>query len=141
MSIAAITKRPAGSVGYGEIPLGVRLLGVEQPEIIFDSAVHRAVTRRVDQVLRRGERLVEIGALRFRRGGGRDRHGQHERQPRQQLYEPGFFRHLPVMRGNEVIGVLSVRDLMGALIVRHERLLRRLAEERLTLMYPDPSSY
>jgi len=50
-------------------------------------------------------------------------------------------RHLPVMRGNEVLGVLSVRDLMGALIERHERLLRRLAEERLTLLYPDPSSY
>jgi CBS domain-containing protein len=50
-------------------------------------------------------------------------------------------RHLPVMRGTEVVGVLSVRDLMGALIVRHERLLRRLGEERLTLMYPDPSSY
>ena len=50
-------------------------------------------------------------------------------------------RHVPVMRGNEVIGVLSVRDLMGALIERHERLLRRLNEERLTLLYPDPSSY
>ena len=50
-------------------------------------------------------------------------------------------RHLPVLRGNEVVGVLSVRDLMGALIERHERLLRRLGEERLTLMYPDPSSY
>lgn len=50
-------------------------------------------------------------------------------------------RHLPVVRGTEVIGVLSVHDLMGALIVRHERLLRRLGEERLTLMYPDPSSY
>jgi CBS domain-containing protein len=50
-------------------------------------------------------------------------------------------RHLPVMRGNDVIGVLSVRDLMGSLIERHERLLRRLNEERLTLLYPDPSSY
>src|SRR4051812_40103298 len=50
-------------------------------------------------------------------------------------------RHLPVMRGSEVAGVLSVRDLMGALIARHERLLRQLGEERLTLMYPDPSSY
>ena len=50
-------------------------------------------------------------------------------------------RHLPVMRGNDVMGVLSVRDLMGALIERHERLLRRLNEERLTLLYPDPSSY
>jgi signal-transduction protein with cAMP-binding, CBS, and nucleotidyltransferase domain len=50
-------------------------------------------------------------------------------------------RHLPVMQANKVIGVLSVRDLMGALIDRHERLLRRLNEERLTLLYPDPSSY
>jgi len=50
-------------------------------------------------------------------------------------------RHLPVMRGHEVFGVLSVRDLMGALIERHERLLRRLQEERLTLLFPDPSSY
>jgi len=50
-------------------------------------------------------------------------------------------RHLPVVSGGKVVGVLSVRDLMGALIERHERLLRRLQEERLTLLYPDPSSY
>jgi CBS domain-containing protein len=50
-------------------------------------------------------------------------------------------RHLPVVSGGKVQGVLSVRDLMGALIERHERLLRRLQEERLTLLYPDPSSY
>jgi CBS domain-containing protein len=49
--------------------------------------------------------------------------------------------YLPVMRGKEVIGVLSVRELMGALIERHERLLRKLGEERLTMLYPDPSSY
>ena len=50
-------------------------------------------------------------------------------------------RHLPVVSGGKVVGVLSVRDLMGALIERHERLLRRLQEERLTLLFPDPSSY
>jgi CBS domain-containing protein len=50
-------------------------------------------------------------------------------------------RHLPVVSGGRVVGVLSVRDLMGALIERHERLLRRLQEERLTLLFPDPSSY
>jgi CBS domain-containing protein len=49
--------------------------------------------------------------------------------------------YLPVLRGSELIGVLSIREVMGALIERHERLLRRLGEERLTLMYPDPSSY
>jgi CBS domain-containing protein len=50
-------------------------------------------------------------------------------------------RHVPVVSRNAVIGVLSVRDLMGTLIERHERLLRRFSEERLTLLYPDPSSY
>ena len=50
-------------------------------------------------------------------------------------------RHLPVMNGAELAGVLSVRDVMGALIERHERLLRKLQEERLTLLFPDPSSY
>jgi CBS domain-containing protein len=56
------------------------------------------------------------------------------------MYERNV-KHLPVMCGKDVIGVLSVRDIMGALIERHERLLRRLGEERLTLLYPDPSSY
>jgi CBS domain-containing protein len=50
-------------------------------------------------------------------------------------------RHLPVTRGDEIIGVLSVREVMGALIERYERVQRRLFEERLTLLYPDPSSY
>ena len=49
-------------------------------------------------------------------------------------------RHLPVV-STSVLGVLSVRDLMGALIERHERLLRRLQEERITLLFPYPSSY
>jgi CBS domain-containing protein len=56
------------------------------------------------------------------------------------MHEKGI-RHLPVTRAGKVLGVLSVRDLMGALIERHERLLRRLQEERLTLLFPDPSSY
>jgi CBS domain-containing protein len=49
--------------------------------------------------------------------------------------------HLPVVANGRVEGVLSIRDLMGSLIERHERLLRRLHEERLTLLFPDPSSY
>ena len=56
------------------------------------------------------------------------------------MHDKGI-RHLPVMAGSEIVGVLSVRDLMAALVVRHERLLRRFHEERLTLLYPDPSSY
>jgi CBS domain-containing protein len=50
-------------------------------------------------------------------------------------------RHLPVMAAERVAGVLSVRDLMGSLIERHERLLRRLHDERVTLLFPSPSSY
>jgi CBS domain-containing protein len=50
-------------------------------------------------------------------------------------------RHLPVVKGGRVIGVLSVQDLMGSLIERHERLLRRLHDERVTLLHPYPSSY
>jgi len=42
-------------------------------------------------------------------------------------------RHLPVVSGGAVLGVLSVRDLKGSLIERHEPLLRRLHDERATL--------
>jgi CBS domain-containing protein len=47
--------------------------------------------------------------------------------------------YLPVMRANAVIGVLTIRDVMGALIERHERLLRRFSEERLMLLHPGDS--
>jgi CBS domain-containing protein len=50
-------------------------------------------------------------------------------------------RHLPVVRGGSVPGVLSVRDLMDSLVERHERLLRRLGEERVTLFFLYPISY
>lgn len=49
--------------------------------------------------------------------------------------------YLSVLRGSELVGVLSIREVMGALIERHERLLRHLGEERLTLMHPSPTSY
>jgi len=48
-------------------------------------------------------------------------------------------RHLPVVSGDIVQGVLSIRDLTGALIERHERLLRKLADERVTLLFPSGS--
>jgi CBS domain-containing protein len=50
-------------------------------------------------------------------------------------------RNLPVMAAERVAGVLSVRDLTGSLIERHERLLRRLHDERVTLLFPYASSY
>lgn len=56
------------------------------------------------------------------------------------MHEKGI-RHLPVAVAGRVQGVLSVRDFMGSLIERHERLLRRFQEERMTLLFPDPNSY
>jgi CBS domain-containing protein len=50
-------------------------------------------------------------------------------------------RHLAVLKSGAVVGVLSVRDLTRSLIVRHERLLRKFHDERLTLLFPYPSSY
>ena len=50
-------------------------------------------------------------------------------------------RHLPVLSGRAVLGVLSVRDLAGSLIERHERLLRRLDDERVRLLFPYSSSF
>ena len=56
------------------------------------------------------------------------------------LHEKGI-RHLPIVAGGRVHGVLAVHDFMGALIERHERLLRRLEEERITMLFPDTGSY
>ena len=51
-------------------------------------------------------------------------------------------RHLPVMSDGAVLGVLSVRDLMGSLIERHERLLRQAAARSARrCSFPTPSSY
>lgn len=49
--------------------------------------------------------------------------------------------YLSVISGKEVIGILSIRELMGALIERHERLLRKLADERLTMLYTSSGNY
>ena len=50
-------------------------------------------------------------------------------------------RHLPVVTGGVVLGVLSVQDVLRALVERHERLLRRLHHERVAVLSPYPSSY
>ena len=45
------------------------------------------------------------------------------------------------MEGDAVIGVLSIRDLLKATIEHHERLIRDLETERMTLLNPNVSSY
>ena len=50
-------------------------------------------------------------------------------------------RHVPVLSGGTLHGVLSVRDLMGSLIERHERLLRKLQRGACHVFFPYSSSY
>ena len=51
------------------------------------------------------------------------------------------FRHLPVVEGGAVIGVLSIRDLLRATIAHHERVIRELETEFKTVLNPNVSSY
>jgi CBS domain-containing protein len=56
------------------------------------------------------------------------------------MHEHGI-RHLPVVEGGKVIGVLSVRDLLRAVVEHHERCIRELEVERMTMLNPNVSSY
>jgi len=51
------------------------------------------------------------------------------------------FRHLPVIDGGAVIGVLSVRDLLKEIVEHHERLIRNLELEKSTLLNQTGSHY
>jgi CBS domain-containing protein len=50
-------------------------------------------------------------------------------------------RHLPVIDGETVIGVLSVRDLLKEIVEHHERLIRNLELEKSTLLNQRGSHY
>jgi CBS domain-containing protein len=50
-------------------------------------------------------------------------------------------RHLPVVKDGRVVGILSIGDLLKEMLAHHERLLKQLATERITLLTADPSSY
>ena len=50
-------------------------------------------------------------------------------------------RHLPIVDGGEVVGVLSARDLLRAVVEHHERCIRELEVERMTMLNPNVSSY
>lgn len=50
------------------------------------------------------------------------------------LMDQGGFRHLPVVENGRVTGVLSVRDLLREIVAHHERVIRDLDLERMTMM-------
>ena len=49
-------------------------------------------------------------------------------------------RHLPVMSGDTVAGVLSIRDILNEIVAHHERLIRDMELER-TAMFSGGTSY
>jgi CBS domain-containing protein len=49
-------------------------------------------------------------------------------------------RHLPVLEGGRLIGLLSIGDLVKEVVTHHERLIRDLATERIAL-FNQPSGY
>src|SRR5262245_56145273 len=42
-------------------------------------------------------------------------------------------RHLPVMNGNMLVAVISVRDLLGEAVEHHRKIIEELERERLTI--------
>jgi len=51
------------------------------------------------------------------------------------------FRHLPVIDHGEVIGVLSIRDLLKEIVEHHERLIRNMELEKMTILNQSGSTY
>lgn len=49
------------------------------------------------------------------------------------MHEKGF-RHLPVVDAGNVLAVLSVRDLLREIVAHHERVIRGLELDRVTMM-------
>lgn len=50
-----------------------------------------------------------------------------------QLMDRHGIRHLPVVEGGRVVGVVSVRDLMREAVAHHEKVIMDLELERLTI--------
>ena len=49
------------------------------------------------------------------------------------MHQHGF-RHLPVMDRGKLIAVLSVRDLMSEAVEHHEKVIKELERERMTML-------
>ena len=51
------------------------------------------------------------------------------------------FRHLPVVENGKLLGVLSIRDVLREIVEHHERLIRNMELEKLTMLSSGASSY
>ena len=49
------------------------------------------------------------------------------------LMDSHGIRHLPVVDGGRVLGVISVRDLLREAVLHHEQVMREVERERLTV--------
>jgi len=50
------------------------------------------------------------------------------------LMDSHGIRHLPVVDGNRVLGVISVRDLLREAVVHHDKVLKEMERERMTIL-------
>jgi CBS domain-containing protein len=53
----------------------------------------------------------------------------------------GDFRHLPVMEGGRLIGIVSMRDLVREIIDYQRHTIEDLRRDMISVTTPDPSSY
>jgi CBS domain-containing protein len=114
-------------------------------QVAADEALMRARLRSLEQLMpsatagevlaRKDQPLVTISPHTTARAALR------EMEERDIAFLPVLAGERLVASGTVVVRVLSVRDLMGSLLERHERLLRRLHDERVTLLFPYSSNY
>jgi len=50
------------------------------------------------------------------------------------LMHDNAIRHLPVIDGGSVVAVLSIRDLLSEAVSHHEKIIRELERERMTML-------
>ena len=50
-------------------------------------------------------------------------------------------RHLPVLEGGRLVGIISIGDLVKEIVSHHERIIRDLAVERMSILNPGAGNY
>ncbi len=121
---AALVAMADNRVGFLLVLDGDRLVGVLSERDFLRKLVpsgRTAEQARVDELMTR--EVVTVTPSEHVRDCVRlmDRHG---------------IRHLPVVDGSRVVGVISVRDLLREAVDHHEKVVREMQRERLTVFNP-----